>query len=503
MRRLLCVGLFFACLVLPYSIVTADDVPDAATLHARVRTASGPDPDNYRETITWTLADGSLAKQQTFQVGKDRRVTLDVGGIHSERGTFNGDAWHQNDNGLTVINEPDPLASKGPAKERGVVRSVMSPAPLLEIADVNSQGLGDKEYVDPASYHIVRDEWTDRGGTTTTTYTDFRQYGAQTLAAHWTDADVTGSTQYTRVERVPGAATAADVAVPGVRRLLVEFPGTSPVQIPAKFEAGRIYVHTTINGHPYDMQLDSGSSVISIVPAAAKQIGLSLVNRRVNANNARPEDESNAVVSELKIGSLTMHNIVVSTDSIKNDDPGIKFGGLLGFDFFATLGVTVDYEHQRVIVAPAATYQPPADKNTVPVDIRLGSQVPMVTVGLDGVPASRFIVDTGASLGAFAVFDYFMDRHPNVGERSSQPIDLTGVGGDITVRPIFVHSFRLGTYNFQDFNGLRLGGGSYSAADDGLIGTEFLVLFNIDFDYPHGEMYLTPTTNTKQMLHLR
>ena len=127
----------------------------------------------------------------------------------------------------------------------------------------------------------------------------------------------------------------------------------------------------------------------------------------------------------------------------------------------------------------------------------------MIEVSLDGVLASRFIVDTGDSLGSFTIFDYFMDRHPNVGARSARGIAVKGVGGDTRAQLFSAHSFRIGTYNFVDFTGTRMGSGSYAVAEDGLIGTEFLDLFTLDFDYPHGMMYLTPTSNMKLMLHIR
>jgi predicted aspartyl protease len=503
MRRFVCVALFSTCLALPNAgIAAADGLPDIATLRARVLAAAGTAPENYRETITWKSSDGNSGKEQTFKSAAGKRIVRSAGPIHWESGTFKGDDWHQNVNGLTVFDEPDPLAG-APAHETATVQSVTSPVPMLVISDIDANGLGTKEYIDPVTFRHVRDEAIDRSGTETTTYDAFASFGAQTLPAHWTVTTALGSETYTRTERVPDAATAADVAMPGGSRALIEFPSTAPVQIPADFRRGAVFVRTSINGHHYGFLLDSGSDGIVVDTDVAHQLGLPLVNRHINDANAKAAETFDAVLPEVKIGSLAMHNIVVSATKLANEREGdVKLAGVLGFDFFATAGITVDYEHQRLTVTPAASYVPPTGSAVVPLDLRLGDQLPMITVGLDGVPATRFIVDTGDQLGAYVVFDYFMDRHPKVGERSGQQIAVSGAGGMTTARPFFVHSFRLGSYNFADFDGYRLGSGSYENEQDGSIGTEFLVLFTLDFDYPHGRLYLTPTTNTKQMLHI-
>jgi hypothetical protein len=285
----------------------------------------------------------------------------------------------------------------------------------------------------------------------------------------------------------------------------VDFPGNQPVVIPAKFDAGRITVQVTIAGHPLDLLLDTGSDDITLDSATASALGLKTIDH-YTATNAQTADFSDAVVPSMSIGPVSMHDIVVSTTPITDRSgagSGPKFAGLLGFDFLATIGVHIDYEHKTITVAPIATYAPPSGPNVVPIDIRLDAQVPTISVGLDGTVADRFIVDTGNGFGTYLVFDYFLDRHPHIGERSSEAIPGIGVGGTFNAHPFFVHSFRLGTWNFVDFNGFSVGQGSFPGADDGLIGPEFLILFNVDLDYPHGRIYLSPTTNTKQMLHIR
>ena len=510
MRRFLCVALAFAFALAPLGATAADSAPDLATLRAKMRAATGPAPDNYRDVVTATGDDGGVTTFTLYKYGQNVRTTVDSGPIHTESGTIGGERWNQNANGITVAEEPDPSAIRASldddtiTNDSATVRSNGTLSDGLIVSDIGTAGDGTRRFIDPNTFQMMRSERVRNGETTaTTTIDDYAAFGAQTLPAHWTVVRASGGTvKYTRVERVPNSVSAAQVIEPGIRRLLVDFPADKPVEIPSHYRAGQFYVRATIAGRPVDFKLDTGSAGIAIDTDAAKRLGLKLINHRIVVN-AQAADVYSAVVPSITLGPVAMHDIVVSTAPIKFKDTwSSDVVGLLGFDFLATIGLTVDNEHQRLIATPLDVYQPPAGPNVVPVDIRLNTHVPTVSVGLDNVVADRFVVDTGNGFGSYLVFDYFMNRHPNVGERSGQTIAGHGVGGDFTARSFFVHSFRLATYNFQDFNGFRVGGGSYPQPEDGSLGTLFLVLFNIDFDYAHGRMYLTPTTNTKQMLHM-
>jgi hypothetical protein len=294
-----------------------------------------------------------------------------------------------------------------------------------------------------------------------------------------------------------------DLTPPASQPALVEFPGTKPVTIPTRFDHGGVYVRVTIAKRDFYFELDSGASSITLDPDVAHQLGLTLGNHTINPENAHAADMSASTVPEMKIGPLTMHDVPVTVISMSGlQGPFIKPVGLLGFDFFAHVGVTVDYEHQRVTVAPLAGYVPPADPHAVPVEIRLGDQVPMVDVELDNALASRFIIDTGDTQGTFTVFNYFTAKNPNVGYRSAEVVGAIGIGGYVEDRSFGVHSFRIGAINFVNFTGTRVGPDSYPGPEDGLIGAAFLDLFTLDFDYPHRMLYLTPNTLTKQLLHI-
>lgn len=508
MRRFVCVALASAFAVAPLAAFADDAGPGLAAVRAKIKAVRGTEPDNYREVITATSADGSVTTFTTFKFGKNVRYTTDAGPIHTETGTIGGEDWNQNANGITVVEEPDPNAPPAPKDDAGLetdtatMRATDTSLDGFVISDIDRDGDGTRRYVDRNSFTTMRSERV-RGGsvTATTNYEEYAPFCGQTLAARWNVVRTSGATtKYTRVECAPNAVSAAQIVEPGSRRILVDFPDDKPVEIPSHNHAGEYFIRASIGGRPVEFLLDSGSSDILIDTDVAKRLGLPLTNHQVGVN-AAPADFYSTKVSEISLGPVKMHDIVVSTGPVRfHETWNTDVVGLLGFDFLATIGLTIDNDHHRLIATPLTAYKPPSGPNVVPLDIRLGTHTPQVTVALDKVIADRFVVDTGDELGTYTVYDYFMNRHPHVGERSNEYGIGTGIGGHFTANGFYVHSFRLGTFNLTDFDGVRIGRGSYPQPEDGTIGTLFLLLFNVDFDYPHGRMYLTPTIDTQRQL---
>ena len=464
---------------------------------------AGPRPDNYREKI---VGAGTLGEthETTLRRGDDRRYTFDRGLVHYESGTYKGERWHQNVNGLTIVDEPEPGESRRDPVTTTVKR-VSAPVDAYVITALNVRGNGTREYVDPKTYLSVRVESLQTGHTVTTVYDRFARFGQQTLPTHWVvSASPEKSTMtYERTEFVTGAVTDGDLAEPPIRRALVDFPtGTTRANLPARIVDGRIYVRVTIGGRELDFLLDTGAASIAIEAGTAHALGLTFQNR-ARALNVGSFDTYEAVVPSLRVGALEMKDVVVSIipDPLE-ERGGVKVVGLLGFDFLATLGVTIDYEHGRVSATTAGAYAPPHDSPVFVLDVRLSSQVPMTTAVFDGAVAERMILDTGFD-GPFMLFDYFARRYPAVFSRRGRDQLFYGVGGSFRTTAYQMNELRLGQLRFKGFAGYRVSeAGAFPGATDGLIGVEFLHLFTIDLDYPEGQVFVIPNSYGRRALGL-
>jgi hypothetical protein len=374
------------------------------------------------------------------------------------------------------------------------------------ISRMNVRNQGTRDYVDPQTWLLMRREYVGSGGTTTRTYDRYAQFGRRTLAAHWTDAGPKGATMaYERTGYTLDGVTDAQVAIPPIRRELVTFPnGSTREEVPARIVDGVIIVRVAIGPRTLDFQLDSGSGSIAIDAGTAHEVGLTTFGK-VRVSGVGTVDAEESVVPQLRVGNLEMRDIVVDTlPRPIAQRPGItKLVGLLGFDFLATLGVTVDYEHGKVYAERAGSYSTPQGTNVLALPVRLSNEVPLTSVDLDGRVADRMIVDTGFG-GSFVLFDTFLRKYPEMRTNGAQPdAQLFGIGGEVVAHPYSIGLVTLGKARFRDVTGYGAPDPSYFVGDeDGVIGYDFLQLFTVDFDYPNGQIVLMPNTAGRKAFHL-
>jgi clan AA aspartic protease (TIGR02281 family) len=490
--------------------LSADTLPDVAAIREKIRAASGPRATSYHETDETVRSNGVTIVEHDFVRGDDHRYTFDAGRFHTEIGHYKLDDWHMNDNGQVVIDEPDPgKATAEPLKT--TVSAIHSPVEGYAISTLNAHGHGRKEYVDGSAWRVVRVDVLTLNGTIVTTYDDVRLDHGRTFAHHvHVENGYAHTTSDLRItEYTPQDVPEREVEIPNPRRALVEFgPGGSPVELPTTFGDSHVYVRVTINGRGLDFVLDTGASGITIDSGVARQLGLPEygVHSEVTAGRYTT---ARTVIPEMRIGSLVMHDVAVQeVPHGWNTAPDVKEVGLLGFDFIAELGVTIDYEHRRVTVVPAANYVAPTDPHAIPLNVRIGDGAPAATATLNGAVGERWILDTGGA-GTFMVFDYFARRHPEAlrdrggGNTNDRQVQLYGIGGDIKARPYQIESLKLANVNFKDFVGYRVTGGSYDDADDGIIGVGFLRLFTLGLDYANSRVYLVPNSAGRRAMGIK
>jgi predicted aspartyl protease len=475
-------------------------VLDAQTLRARMAAAEGAPNLNYSETVVGTTSDGSIISTHNHRADDDR-ITETRGPIRTSYGTYRGTDWHQNANGITVTDLPDPVPA-APLTEVATVQHAFSPIDAYVISELDAGGYGVREYVDPRSYLVLRRDDIRPAGTTTTTNTAYARFGTQFLPASWRVEDHSHheTTTYTRTRFHSGNISVADVARPAARQIVSLPPGKTSVDLHARFDGGQISVPVSIAGRTFFFLLDSGASALTIDPALAKQLGLELMNVRHEVAGNRFEAHD-TVIPAIDVGGLRMHGVVASVVLLgmgrKPSDPV----GLLGFDFLAGLAVRIDYEHQRVLAMNPHTYEPPSGTDVSAINLRLGSQVPMVDADLGGAISQRLIVDTG-SPGAILLFDHFSRRHNDV---LRSPIDdaatSLGIGGAFQSRPFRMRYVRLGRFAIGDLVADAVTSRSaYPQENDGLIGSDLLQFFTVDLNYAAGRIFLRARPTLKQFV---
>src|SRR5665213_3973636 len=276
-KRAWFIGVATAVLLAPTGVpVAADTIPDLTVLRERVRASGGPIADSWREIDETVSSDGTTTIEHDYRRGKDFRYTFDTGPFHTERGLSGGRRWHMNDNGQVIVDQPDPGQATREVTTT-TVAAIHTPVEGFVIATLNAQGRGDKEYIDGATFRVVRREQVTTNGTIVSTLDDVRPEGGRTFAHHVHIqngyADTTSDLRVTAY--APDDVPESDVAIPKARRALVTFPpGVGAVDLPTNFGRSHIYVRVFIGGRGLDFVLDSGAGQITIDSDVARELGL-------------------------------------------------------------------------------------------------------------------------------------------------------------------------------------------------------------------------------------
>jgi|SRR5579872_1170259 len=492
---------------------------DEATLRQHIIMAEGKPPDSYVETRRITTSSGSDYAIREYYRGLDYRELTESRNGSYGYGRLEGREWDQNPNGLTTIHEP-PSGLERPDVRKVFITRVSQPFDAWKYEVMNASETGTVEYIDSKTYRMLRKDEITRNGTAETDYDDFRTFGGYTIAAHEQTNNqinrVQSQSRLVSLEAHP--VTDAEVAIPPSRPFVIFPAGQTQVDLPAEFlDAKRmqvtyfglsqasqdlgtvaVLVRVDIGGRGVDMVLDSGSSGIVLDQNVVRDLGLREYAQRSQVTAGR-YNAANAVIPSMRVGSLEMHNVVVSSLPVSYDaETERKVVGLLGYDFIRSVGLTIDYAHKRVIAMPAGNITPPImtpESDILP--IRVGAHVPMVTARINGAVAERMMVDTGWG-SDMGLFDYFSRRYPEaVAPRVATPIGgrlFSGVGGKVEAKGFRLADVDVGRYRFKQFDVEQVTSyRSYEYAADGVIGVGILRRFAVTFDYAGGKMYLVHT----------
>jgi predicted aspartyl protease len=465
--------------------------------------AAAQDPASARGEIEqWGVTmDGLSGSQAIVRRGKDFVSVTHLGPFVTARGRVGSRDWHQDENGITVI---DPTPS-----DRLVGRSlerVSEPIEAYAVLETYASGRERRSFYDPKTFELERRERWAGGRYSYSVWDDFRPDGAGGLQAWHSrgeDADGNAFDYRMRSERVGVNVEDAALQVPRNRHAVVQFPPTTRVaRLPATFEEHRVHVRVVINRQPLDFLLDSGASGIVIASDVARRIHLEGYGS--GRGSAAGSFASSRVIAPLiEVGALRMHDTVIRTAPIVERGSGDShIAWLLGFDFIATTVLRIDYVHETVDAYEPSAFS--ARPGATSLEVGLGDQIPSTTVQVDEASADHFLLDTGAAT-SLLLFSRFARAHPadtsddGVGAALAQTgigLSAYGVGGRIATRPVHVKRVTVAGVALDD----RLVYVAESPhalgfdAADGVVGAHILArLGTIVLDYGNSRILIEPT----------
>jgi len=439
--------------------------------------------------------------------GDDYRAVLTLGPLTSMNGRWHGQSWRQDENGLTVlrqdIHQKTAISEealdyaldhpRSPGRGIELVGEIDAPAHAYVVRVHPEGGRLVWLFFDAASGLIDREESVEAERRTVTEYDDWRPIDGEMHAWHHhiSDGHANNDEDWTLLSlRNDVPVAAADLEIPADRRMLVEFPtGETQVRLPARVVNGRVIVRLTIAGRGLDFLLDSGAGDIAVDSGMAQALHLATFGK-VTQEIAGQFDRSTAIVPEIRIGDLLMHDVIVSTIPFQSQPTAdTKIVGLLGFDFFKDAVVRIDYARGTVDAIDPSRFVAPQAAVSLPVALDDG--VPLVSAEVGDDEGDHFIIDTGSTFTI--IFSGFAADHPDavadqgggLAERREYPTLAQGVGGQVLLVPTEIRSLRFAGAQFEyvQVYVTHAARALEREDEDGLIGAPTLSRFIVYLDY--------------------
>jgi predicted aspartyl protease len=435
--------------------------------------------------------------------GDDWRTTIDGGGFTTMAGSYQGQHWSSDENGVVALNsnfratsDPNALALKHPEdpKYRVTVLGLTQSEPKDYVIDVNPpDGIDVHLYYNAQTFLLDRRVRFERDRYQhVTEYSDYRNVFGEMEA--WRTHSYDGRPQNDDIETIVSferASTTPDLRIPDSKPLFA-LDGTAPVVLPAKFTPEGIIIQAKIGDRGYDFFLDSGAAGLFIDPRVTHELGLTPFGRSSETVGGGDVDLGTVRIAQMSIGPLQMHDVAFTTSPFDEQTEGARVVGLIGFDFFASSIIELDFKKQTLTLYPrslfAATVQAMRAQGARALQLQLDDGIPRVEASVENVPGN-FLIDTGA-FGMMAYHDY-VSKLPTVTTDPEQA-EFDTVGGTMRASLLRVTDFKFGGIIFRAADFYEPTTSTFDITDyDGIIGRNALSVYKVTFDYADTLLFLS------------
>jgi predicted aspartyl protease len=355
--------------------------------------------------------------------------------------------------------------------------------------EVNADG-GEPEtlWIDTESGLPLRTEYLDGDGPTYVDLSDWRSVGGMNIAFRSVTTD--GEHEFDTIQQT----TSVELGQPIDPAIFAPLVGKQLIAdgvqtVPLLDDGSRIACRVAIGDKPYAFLIDSGSGNVVLDTRVAKDAGLGEQGALEVRGAVRSGGMQVARLPRLTIGTASLDDLIVSTIDLGTGSGHMRIDGILGYPFFASSLVQLDFPHHVMRFGPPGSFVPPGDRISLDTD----REIPEAVFRLDGSIDAPFIVDTGNS-GELLLYSPFVDAHPRlapaVGALGSSYI---GIGGADRTYGTRVDSLRLGsiTIRGQDADVIVAKNGAFAdRVDAGNIGLGVLRKFIVTFDFANHALYL-------------
>jgi hypothetical protein len=344
-------------------------------------------------------------------------------------------------------------------------------------------------WIDPDSGLPLQLEYIDGDGSSFVRYSDWRTIDGHVLAFRSVQSD--GDPRFDTVQQTTSVTidrpVDATTFAPLTPRALIK----GPVQtVPLIERNGHVGVTVRVAGRDWFFLLDTGAQGIVVDTSVVALAGILPEGRLEVLGATRSVGLGLATLPSIEIGSSAIDGLAVSVLDLGASSMGrLHADGILGYPFFASALVELDFAKHVMRFGPPGSFVPRGERIELDVDRELAE----ASLAANGVTAP-FIIDTGNS-GEMFLYQPFVDAHASLVPVSTSASVTYGLGGTnktymTTLDVLDVGSVPL--YHRAVDVILATKGAFADRVDAGNVGLGVLRNFVTTFDFANRAMYVAP-----------
>ena len=357
--------------------------------------------------------------------------------------------------------------------------------------EVNAKG-GEPEtlWIDPSSGLPLRLEYLDGDGPFFVDYADWRDVAGRKIAFRNTLSD--GDHRFDTVQQTTSVRIDEPVDPAGFAPLAPRTLANDGVHVVPLIErGGHVGVNVRIANKDWFFLLDTGAQSILVDAPILKEANVAGQGALEVRGASRSGGLSVAALPRIEIDGAAMDDVIVSSlDIPRNLGGGLKIDGILGYPFFASAVVEMDFANHVLRFGAPGSFVP----RGTPIGLDVDRELAEATLRVNGRLDAPFIVDTGNS-GEMLLYRPFLDAHPGVVPFSPTASWNYGIGGANQSYRTSLDALKLGGYDLfhRSVDVVLAKNGAFAdRVDAGNVGLGVLRNFVATFDLGNAAMYLTP-----------
>jgi len=469
----------------------ASSTASLGTVLEKYATSSGLTNETYLQRVEqYAIVAGGerVTSERTVREADFKTATTIDGGVFSS-GRAAGIRWRRTPNGLTRTISVDvqgddldrwPLGNLPFAPRNCTLAGEsQTPRPSWVVEYHPDNDVSHWFYIDKITSDLIREVWREGSVVVQLDFDDVRNVDGVRRAYHW---KASGSGEVADVTLVSVRATPVaerDVALPPSHVTLFDGApaGETKLHVAFKNHAGAIVASGSLEGHPTDYIIDSGTTQVLVDGALAHTYGIHMFL-------------GHGIVRELSLGDIHLHDVAIQTTNLMP----FNAQAIVGYELFANRVVHINYLNGEVGVLAAVPETTTA--HAFRVDANCEAGMPIVTATVDRATGPNFALDTGSVLVVILRYLWEHDgaNRADLPAKSvafyqirylEGPLVVDQTQGDVLLGPVKV---RAETVDIERTNS----GDAIEPPLDGILGVNVLGGFNWWFDCANHVVWFKP-----------